>query len=296
MAFMKVIVNRINSLRKTSSMLSFLLIFIPLYSGFPSSSYGIQSNTAKSEKRILPEDPHRDKNLLLLTRNDKLISEIIREHSLIAGSKIVMVSRRAVYAWLVENIKVSAALSRIYGWKYQVSPSSVYEYHGDDGAGLSIDFYIAYRDSTKTILAGKGTIKLFHITFTGSFINFMEYNNSDTIHLTAQDCMYVKVNNPVARFITRIAFAISDLEQGIMEKLFSLDDTVFKIVKTLMEDPNLYQMLLNPYSIPPGDASVLAVKMRDAVIGESSPEAARELGTLIERARIETGFQKLEAR
>jgi hypothetical protein len=276
----------------------FYFLFLTLYLGTPVASSsetgesGLQSNIARSEKRILHDDPVRDKKLLMLTDNNRLAGEIIKEHSLIVGSKMVLVSRRNVYSWLVEHIKVSAALSRIFGRKYYVSPSNVYEYHGDDGEGLSVDFFTAYRDSMTTILVGEGKMKLFRITFTGSFINFMEYNNLDSTHIAAQNCMYAKVNNPVARFFTHIAFAIPDIKRGTMEKLLSLDDTVFQIVKTFMEDAHLYHMLQNPNDLPPKDKSKLAVKMRDAVISESSPDDARELGKLVEQARIEAGYQK----
>ena len=274
----------------------FLLAFV--YTGIPISSkaetnkHSIQSNIARSEKRILPDDPVRDKKLLMLTGNDRLTSEIIGQHSLIVGSKMVVVSRRPVYAWLVEHIKVSAALSRIFGRKYYVSPSSVYEYHGDDGEGMTVDFYTGYRDSTTMLLVGEGRMKLFHITFTGAFINFMEYANLDNTHITAQNCMYVKVNNPVARFITNVVFAVSDIERGIMVKLLSLDDTVFQIMSAFMKDPYFYSMLQNPRGLPPEGSSALVIKMRDAVISESSPDVACELGKLIEQARIEVGYQK----
>jgi hypothetical protein len=251
-----------------------------------------QQNIARSERRVLPNDPARDKNLLALTGNDPLTAEIIRDHSLVVGSKMYMVSRRAVYAWLVENIRISAALSRLYGRKYYVSKSSVYEFHGDDGEGMTVDFYTACRDSEMTILVGKGKLQLFFIPITGSFINFTEYRNLDSTRILVQNCMYVKVNNPVARFVTHIVFALSDVERVIMEKIYSLDDTTFQIVKTFMEDPHLYQMLQNPHRPPPGDAAKIAVKMRDAVLGASSPEKAAELGTMIEQARIEVGGPK----
>jgi hypothetical protein len=254
------------------------------------NNYGIQSNIAKSEKSIFLDDPVRDRKLLMLTGNDKLTGEIIREHSLVVGSKMVLVSRRAVFAWLVENIKVSAALSRVFGGEYQISPSSLFEYHGDDGKGLSVDFYTGYRDSTTTILVGEGKIKFLYITFTGSFINLMEYSNLDSTHISTQNCMYVKVNNPVARLFTDVVLSISVIKQGIMEKLLSLDDTAFQIMKTFMEDSHLYGMLQNPYELPPEDTSDLALKMRDTIISESSPDIARELGKLIERARIAVGF------
>lgn len=293
----------INKLRKLPiTTVFFLFVLALVYSGIPISSkaetnkHGIQTNLARSEKRILPDDPVRDKKLLMLTGNDRLTSEIIRQHSLIVGSKMVVVSRRPVYSWLVEHVKISAALSRIFGKKYYVSPSSVYEYHGDDGEGMTIDFYSGYRDSTTMLLVGEGRMKLFHITFTGSFINFMEYSNLDNTHLSAQNCMYVKVNNPVARFVTNVVFAVSDIERGIMRKLLSLDDTVFQIMKTFMKDPYLYHMLQNPYDLTPADASDLVVKMRDAVINESSPDVACELGKLIEQARIEVGYQKSNSR
>ena len=57
-----------------------------------------------------------------------------------------------------------------------------------------------------------------------------------------------------------------------------------------MEDTHLFYILQNPYGLPPEDTSDIAVKMRDAIISESTPEEARELGKLIEQARIEVGY------
>ena len=244
-------------------------------------------NIACSEKRILSDDSVRDEKLLRLTENDKLTSEIINQHSLIAGSKIVLTCRRTVYSWLVDNIEVSAALSRFFGRNYLLSTGTLYEYHGEDGEGLSIDFYRAYHDSTTTIFVGNGKVKIFYMTISGSFINFMEYYNTDNTHVESRNCIYVKINNPVTRFFTSIIFAVSDVERKIMEKLFTLDDTVYKLVETLMNDPHLHLMLKEPQSPAPEGASHLTVKIRDSVVRESSLKTAQELGELVEKARFE---------
>lgn len=276
----------------------FLLFFVLLFPAVnaPGTDTSTQPvtlpNIARSEKRILPNDPARDEKLLLLTGNDKLTAEIIDQHSLIVGTRIIMVCRRDVYAWLVDHIRASATLARIFGREYRVSPGSVYEYHGDDEEGLSVDFYRAYSDSTATVYIGDGEMKIFLFTISGSFINFLEYHNLDSKRITAQSCMYLRVNNPVTRFFTRIIFAISDIEKGLMEKITSLDDTVFSIVNEFMEDPYIYRMLREPETPVPEGASELAVRMRDAVVQETSPREARELGQLIEKAWIEVGLLK----
>ncbi|MFC1539316.1 hypothetical protein ACFL6H_07825 [Candidatus Latescibacterota bacterium] len=243
---------------------------------------------AKSEKRILTEDPLRDNILLTLTKNDSLTHEIILEHSLIAGSKIELVCRNDVYLWLVDNLRVSAALSRIYGKIYTVSPGKGYDYHGDDDDGLTVDFNRAYRDSVSTIFTGHGVMKLFLFSISGSFINFLEFSNIDNKNMIAQSCMYVKVDNPVTRFFTNVVFAISDVEEGIMEKMFTLDDTVFSIVKTFMEDPHLYLLLQNPDMPLPEGISDVAVRMRNTIFMETSRQKAAELGKMIENARLTT--------
>jgi len=250
------------------------------------------SNIARSEKRILQDDPARNKKLLQLTGYDRLAAEVIDQHSLIVGTKIVMVCRRAVYAWLVDNIRASSALARIFDKKYWVSPGSVYEYHGNDGKGMSVDFYRAYSDSATTVYIGDGKIKILLFTISGSFLNFMEYHNTDSTLISAQSCIYVRLNNPVTRFLTDIIFAISDIEKGLMEKITTLDDTVFIIVNKFMEEPHLYSMLKEPEAPAPEGASELAIRMRDAVVQETSPDKARELGQLIEKARIEVGLLK----
>jgi len=246
----------------------------------------IFSNIAQSEKRVLDDDPLRDEKLLILTGHDRLTAAIIDRHSLVVGSKIVVACRRSVYAWMVDHIRVSAALSRLFGSTYTLSPGSVYEYHGDDGEGLSIDFYRAYQDSASTIHVGDGTVKIFLLPISGSFIDLIEYYNNDDTTMTTQSCMYIRVNNPVTRFVTRVLFAISDLEETIMKKILTLDDTTFKIVRMLIEDPHLYLMLKEPDTPAPEGASELAVKMRDTVVRESSVEKAQELGELIEKARL----------
>ena len=276
----------------------FLLIFALLYP--PTTAPCIDANTqpvtlsniAMSEKLILKEDRARDEKLLLLTRNDRLAAEVIDQHSLIVGTRIVLVCRREVYSWLVDHIRTSAAIANIFGKKYVVSPGSVHEYHGEDKEGLSVDFYRAYSDSTSTIYIGNGEVKILLFTISGSFINFLEYNNSNSTQIVTQSCIYVRVNNPVTRFITNVIFAISDIEKGLMKKITTLDDTVFSIVNAFMDDPHIYRMLKEPEAPVPEGASELAVKIRDTVVKETSPQAARELGQLIEKAWIEVGLLK----
>ena len=248
------------------------------------------SNIPRSEKRVLPKESARDKKLLLLTGYDSLAIEIIDRHSLVVGSKITMICRREVYAWLVGHIRVSASLTRILGSNYRVSSGSVYEYHGDEGEDLSVDFYCAYRDSTSTIYIGKGKVKIFLIPISGSFINYLEYYNKDDTRIIAQNCMYIMLNNTVKRFLANIILAVSDIEKGIMEKIFSLDDTVFKLVQIFMDDPHLYLMLKKPEAHAPDNASELAVRIRDIVVRESSLKESRELGQLLEKARLEIGY------
>ena len=248
------------------------------------------SNIAQSEKRILKENLLRAKKILSLTEYNSLAKEIIDKHSLIVGSRIVLVSQSTVYSWLVDHIRVSAELSRFFGMNYSLTPGSVYEYHGEDSEGLSVDFNNAYSDSTSTIYVGEGKIKIFLFSISGSFVNFLEYNDTKNKTMIAQSCIYVRVNNPVTRLVANFIFAISDLEKGIMEKIFSLDDTVFKLVQIFMEDPHLYLMLKKPEAHAPDKASELAVRIRDTVVQESSLKESRELGQLVEKARLEVGY------
>lgn len=276
----------------------FLILFALLFSLIPATNTRVStepvtfSNIAKSEKLVLLDDTARDEKLLLLTGSDRLALKIIDQHSLVVGSKMVIVCRRNVYSWLVNHIRVSAALSQILGRDYRISPSSLYEYHGEDGEGLSVDFYCAYHDSASTIYIGNGKVKIFLFTISGSFINFLEHYNEDDTRMTAQNCMYVMLNNTVTRFLANIIFAVSDIEKGIMEKILSLDDVVFKVVKIFMEDPHLYLMLKEPEAHVPDGASEIAIRIKDAVVQESSLIEARELGQLIQKARIEVGYQQ----
>ena len=289
----------IMNLQKLIKLLTISLLTLSLlFTGITASSTDTNtqpaalSNIAMSEKLILKDDPARDKKLLLLTGNDRLTAEVIDQNSLIVGTRIVMVCRRAVYSWLVDHIRTSAAIALIFGKKYVVSPGSVYEYHGNDGEGLLIDFYRAYSDSASTVYVGTGEMKIFLFTLSGSFINYLKYDNADSTRIATQSCIYVRVNNPVTRFITNMIFAISDIEKGLMEKITTLDDTVFIIVNAFMEDPYIYRMLKESESPAPEDASELAVRIRDTVVRETSTREARELGQLIEKAWIEVGLLK----
>lgn len=245
------------------------------------------SNIAFSEKRVLTDNSFRDEKLLRLTENDKLTGEIIDQHSLIVGSKISITCRRTVYSWLVDNIKISSVLSRFFGMNYLLSSGTLYEYHGEDGEGLTIDFYRAYNDSISTVFVGDGEVKIFFLTISGSFINYMEYNNTDSANMESQNCIYVRINNPVTRLFAKMIFAVSDVEKKIMEKILSLDDTVYKLVNILMNDPHLYLMLKEPLLPAPDGASDLSIKIRDSVVRESSFKTAQELGELVENARLE---------
>lgn len=288
----------IKNLQKFKALLSFNLIPFALLISLISNPDSVAStepvtfsNIARSEKRVLPDDRVRDEKLLHLTGNDRMAGKIIDQHSLIVGSKMVMVCRREVYSWLVDHIMVSAALTSIIGKSYSLYPGSVFEYYGEDGEGLSIDFYSAYNDSTTTVYVGKGKVKIFLITISGSFINLLEYNNIDSTRMVAQNSMYVMVNNTVTRFFANLIMAISDIEKGIMNKILSLDDTTFQLVNILMKDPHLYLLLKEPQASVPVGISELAVRIRDVVVQKSSLEESRELGKLIENARIEVGYQ-----
>jgi len=250
----------------------------------------VQSNTAKSVKRILPDNAARDMKLLELTGNDELTAEIIKEHSLILGSRIEMVGRQRLYSWLVDHVEVSAAMSTVFGQKYNVTPGKEFQYHGEDGEGLEVEFYRAYRDSGTTVLVGNGYVKLFLFTLSGSFINFMEYENIDDKRISAQNCMYVRVNNPLTRMVADFLFAISDIERGIMEKILSLDDTVVQALDTFINDPYLAVMLQNPDSPPPEGASLLAIDMKNAVLSAARPDDARDLAERIFEARQAAGL------
>jgi len=57
-----------------------------------------------------------------------------------------------------------------------------------------------------------------------------------------------------------------------------------------MEDPHLYRMLKTPEADAPDEASELAVKIRDTVVRELSLKESRELGQLLEKARLEVGY------
>jgi hypothetical protein len=247
------------------------------------------SGIPKSVKRVLEKNSSRDEKMLLLTGNDSLTKMVLDRHSLVVGSQITMVTRRDVYSWITDHIKVSAALTRLLGNQYEITPGTLYDYHGVDGNDIAVDFNTAYYDSTSTVYIGKGKVKIFHIPVAGSFINYLEYYNKDDTHIVAQNCMYIMLNSSVKRFFVNIILAVSDVEEGIMDKLFALDNTVIKLIMIFMEDPHLYEMLQNPEAAPPENASEIAVKMKNAVVRESSIQDARELGRLIEKARHEVG-------
>ena len=219
------------------------------------------------------------------------VFEIIDEHSLILGSRIEMAGRQKLYSWLVDHVEVSAAMSTVFGREYNITPGREFEYHGEDGEGLVVEFYRAYRDSGSTVLTGNGYVKLFLFTISGSFINFMEYQNIDEKSISAQNCMYVRVNNPLTRAFADFLFAVSDIEKGIMEKILSLDDTVVEAMNTFINDPHFGIMLRNPDMLPPEGASPRSIAMRDAVLGAAAPQDAMELAAYIFDARQAAGLQ-----
>jgi len=281
---------------RTSKLVFFQLVFVLLLSAIKatdandSPEHKTISRGSWSSQRILNDDTERDKMLLFLTANDKLVAEIINNNSLIVGTEGVMVCRRAVYAWFVNHISVSAKLAYICGRHYYVTPGSVYEYHGEDENGLLVDFYRAFQDSVSTVFVGDGEIKLFHFYISGSFINFMEYYDMNK-SMARQSCMYVKFNNPVVHFFANLIFLIPNTKRVIIEKLFNLDDTVNKMVTIFMEDPHFYRMLQRPEASAPDEASEVAVRMKNAVLKNTSPEETIKLGQLIEMARMEVEYK-----
>ncbi len=267
---------------------TFLIIVFAVSGVFPASG-GIcgESNAAISEKRVLEEDPGRDALLLRLSGNDALAKNIIDKHSLIVGSKLTINCPPELYDWMVDNVSVSASLSRLYGRKYKVTPGDVYEYHGVDGDDSVLEFFRAYQDSVSTVYIGRGTIRVFHIPVGGSFINHLEYFRDDDGGSIVQNCMYIMVNNRINRFFASILFALSDVEKRVLEIIFSMDDTTLKIIRTFMEDPHLVDMLKRPDLAVPDEASDIAVRMRETILTETSPMETRKLGVLIEKARNE---------
>ena len=258
-----------------------------------SKSNNVPDSTSYSSapvQLILPEDTRRDEKLLMLTKHDSLTAVIIGRHSLIVGSKAEIVCRSPVFAWLVNHMNVSADLGSIMGTYYRVTPGTVYEYHGEDGKGLSVEFYSAYSDSHATVFTGVGEIKFLYITFSGSFINFLEYYNTSN-RMIRQNCMYVMINNPVTRFIVDIIFKVTHIEEAIKEKLQTMDVTTDKVVRILIEEPYIYLSLKNPEVPVPEGTIELTISMKNAIVRGSSLKEAQELGLLIEKARIEMGYR-----
>jgi len=248
------------------------------------------SDSTRSVQRVLPDDITRDKKMLRLTQNDPLTQKIIKQQSLVIGSTLSLKSHRDVYAWFVDHIKVSAALAQFLGKDYQISTGSTFEYHGVDGDDLIIDFNRSHSDSSSTIYVGNGIIKIFHIPVSGSFINYIEYNNSGNGSVTAQNCMYIMLNNSLNRFLANILMAVSDIEKGIMKKMFSLDEISIEMVSYFMNDPYLYYMLKHPEAEYPAAVSKKTVTFKEIIVRESSPETAKYLGLILEKARHEQGL------
>jgi len=245
----------------------------------------IQKNKASSERRILGEDPARDAKIISMTGNDSLTLRVLDEHSLILGSRIVIPGRRALYSWFVNHVEVSAAVSKAFGKKYRVTKGGRFQYHGEDGEGLVVDFYRAYNDSVSTILVGDGHVKVFFLTISGSFINYIEYGNVGGNSIFAQNCMYVRVNNAITRMFADFLFSISDIETGIMNKILSLDDTSLEAMDTFMTDRFLPDLLIHPDAEISNDIPKRDITLRDAIVKASSTKEAEALGRLIIDAR-----------
>jgi len=96
------------------------------------------------------------------------------------------------------------------------------------------------------IYTGQGTLRVMGIPTGGSFVNVIEFDPLDGRTIATRSTIFVRVDNGLKRFLARVVFAVSDLEETIKEKLFELDGTVVKVLKQLLDDPALPALLAAP--------------------------------------------------
>ncbi len=172
-----------------------------------------------------------------------------------------------LYRWCFDHVVPLAHFGNYMGDNYTVAQHGT-TYTGDDGNGLVVNFFETYRDDKTIVYSGRGTLEIMGIGSSGSFVNVLEFEPLNDRTIRTRSTIYVRVDSGFKRFVARVVFAVSDLENTIKEKLFELDGTVVAVLKQFLDDPELPGVL----AAPPTAAEVAA---REALEARALTEKGR---------------------
>jgi hypothetical protein len=231
--------------------------------------------TPHSIKRILQNEPEFENRIYDLSGKDQVAKDIMENSSLIVGSKLYTYGDHHFYHWLQENLVFSSKVTNLYGDNYKLTEADN-GFNGDDGKGLSITFRSVYFDSSMVIYIGSGHVKVLGMTHGGSFVNVIEYFDVAPGILCSQNRLFTKVDNSFKRFMVKVIFTLSNIEEGLMKKITMLDGTVIKMTNAMTLDPALPSKFRNP---PPAEKCDALVTL---TLKELSAQKLGELTKILE--------------
>lgn len=222
------------------------------------------------ERKLLEPDPEFSGWVTGAVNDEarKIATEVTGDPTLLVRSKADYGCPVELYNWCFDRVIELAEMGNYLGDSYRVEREGEL-YRGDDGKGLVVDFFVAHRSERAVIYTGQGTLTVMGIPSAGSFVNVIEFDPLDENTIRTRSTIHVRVDNGLKRFLARVVFAVSDLEETVKEKLFELDETVVKVLNQLLDDPALLPVLSSPATAAEGAAWAA---LEDRVAKASEPK------------------------
>ena len=252
-------------MRKTSAFACSLLLMI----GSASAIY-----ISGVERVQLDSDPEVAAwvNEAVSERGREISIEVTGDPTLLVRSKAHYGCPVELYDWCFDRVVELAEMGNYMGDSYTVDREGDL-YRGDDGSGLVVDFFAAHRSREAVVYTGQGTLTVKGIPSSGSFVNVIEFEALGERMIRTRSTIFVRIDNGLKRFLARVVFAVSDLEETVKEKLFELDETVVKVLNQLLDDPALLPLLSAPAT---ADEEAAWVTLEARMAAEDEPKKEKK--------------------
>ena len=223
------------SLRRLLGLLTATLLSVPVARAL---------HVADVQRSVISADSEVSQWILTSTHGaqQEFAQKVVDDPSLVVHSSGIYGVPATLYNWAYDEVIPLAEFGNHLGDSYQIERSGE-GYHGSDGKGLNVEFVEAFRSATEIIYTGDGSVTVMGIPSSGQFVNVIRFTEIEKDLLDVEAYVYVRVTNGFKRFMAKVVFAISDIEETIKEKLFELDGTVIKALRQLLDDPSLLPVI-----------------------------------------------------
>ena len=197
------------------------------------------------ERKVIEGDQETEEWLRDVVREDQraIANRVLDDPTLVVSSIGTYGCPPDLYTWSYDQLVFLASFGNQMGDSYSLEARGQDRYFGDDGKGLEVEFAEAHRDDRAIVYTGSGKVTVMGIPSGGTFVNVIRYAERPDGFIDFDAYIYVRVNNSLKRFVAKVVFAVSDLEETIKEKLFEMDGTLIRVLRQLLDDPELVPRL-----------------------------------------------------